>query len=34
MNLTDTKIKALKPKDKPYQSPDGKGIVIEVVNGQ
>jgi len=30
MNLTDTKIKALKPKDKPYQVPDGKGLVIEV----
>ncbi|MCU7938765.1 MAG: tyrosine-type recombinase/integrase, partial [gamma proteobacterium symbiont of Bathyaustriella thionipta] len=30
MKLTDSKIKALKSKDKPYQSPDGNGLVIEV----
>ncbi len=30
MQLTDSKIKALKPKDKPYQSPDGNGLVIEI----
>ena len=30
MNLTDTRIKVLKPKNKSYQSPDGKGLVIEV----
>lgn len=30
MKLSDSKIKALKPKDKPYQAPDGNGLVLEV----
>ena len=30
MKLTDAKIKALKPKDKPYQAPDGNSLVLEV----
>ena len=30
MKLTDTKIKTAKPKEKPYQLPDGNGLVLDI----
>lgn len=33
MALTDTRIRALKPKDKPFQVADGGGLVLEVMPG-
>ncbi|MCH7830217.1 MAG: tyrosine-type recombinase/integrase [Proteobacteria bacterium] len=33
MPLTDTKLRALKPRDKPYSQSDGKGLHIEVMPG-
>ena len=31
MALTDTAIKALKAKDKPYAKADGRGLIVEVL---
>jgi hypothetical protein len=33
MPLTDTAIKAFKPKDKPYKEADGGGLYLEVAPG-